>query len=194
MNLDDLEVNGSALVAVLSGFSAYRSVALRYLSRYGLIRFDGALERGLDVTEWYLLSDWLDAMNAIISEVGANVVYDIGAAVPRYAHFPDDIDGIVSAIASIDVAYHLNHRRGGVVMYNEATLEMIEGIGHYASVRVPNERRIVVASDTPYPCRFDHGLIAAMALRFERRALTVHDDARGCRERGDSSCSYVVTW
>lgn len=95
---------------------------------------------------------------------------------------------------SNDVAYHMNHRRNGQLMFNPATGVMLEGIGHYGYKREPGERKIISVCDNPYPCKLDHGILTTVARRFQLRALVTHDDTKPCRAKGGNDCTYVVTW
>ncbi|HWZ93311.1 MAG TPA: hypothetical protein VNW92_30835, partial [Polyangiaceae bacterium] len=123
-----------------------------------------------------------------------NSLYAIGRGIPENAVFPEQINDIRSGIGSLDVAYHMNHRKGGAVMFNPENGQMLEGIGHYGFQPSPNENRIVCVCENPYACDFDRGIIAAMANRFEARARTVHDNEAPCRKKGAESCTYVTVW
>jgi hypothetical protein len=71
---------------------------------------------------------------------------------------------------------------------------MLEGIGHYKMELVPNENRIIMICENPYPCEYDRGIITALANRFESLARTAHDSEAPCRKNGADSCTYVVMW
>ncbi len=94
----------------------------------------------------------------------------------------------------MDIAYHLNHRKNGAPMFDPATGTMLDGIGHYKTEFLEKERRAIVVCEEPYPCEFDRGLVAALAARFEPMAKTAHDNDAPCRKKGESSCTYVVSW
>jgi methylthioribose-1-phosphate isomerase len=189
-----IEVSGQSLGAFVQGFKAFRSIANKYMEMYGLVRAEVGKKPFVDTTRWYAQEAWLKAYECIVKEIGYSVLFDIGASIPQNAIFPPWIKDVDTAIQSIDVAYHMNHRKAGVVMFDEATGVMLEGIGHYGYRRIPAEQRIVSVCDTPYPCEVDFGIVSAMAEKFQRRAKTVHDEAAPCRKRGDRSCRYVVTW
>lgn len=191
---DGIEVSGDSLGAIVDGFKNYPSVAMKYLSKFGLTKneVDGAPR--IDRTGWYSLKNWLLAYEGIANEIGYNSLYGIGRSIPENAVFPPQITDVFSAVASIDVAYHLNHRKSGQVMFNMETGQMLEGIGHYRSEAVPDENRIVCVCENPYPCDFDRGIIAAMAGRFEPDSKTVHDNEAPCRKKGADSCTYIVWW
>jgi hypothetical protein len=191
---DGIEVSGDSLGAIVDGFRKYPTVAAKYLVKHGLARNEAGKTLELNRAGWYPLKEWLSAYEGIANEIGYNSLYGIGKSIPENAVFPEQIKDIYAAIASIDVAYHLNHRKNGQVMFNPETGAMLEGIGHYRSEGVPNENRIVCICENPYPCDFDRGIIAAMAARFEPGAKTVHDADAPCRKKGADSCTYVVWW
>jgi hypothetical protein len=189
-----IEVSGESLGAIVEGFKRYPSIASKYLAKYGLMSSDSSGQMTIDRGKWYPLKEWLIAHEGIAQEIGHNSLYGIGKNVPENAVFPPHINDIYSAVESIDVAYHLNHRRNGVVMFDPQTGMMLEGIGHYRVTRVPNEHQMICVCDDPYPCEFDRGIITAMANRFERQARAVHDNEAPCRRKGGDSCTYVVWW
>ena len=121
------------------------------------------------------------------------MLQDIGAAIPRNVFLPPSITDVVSVLQAIDVAFHMNHRKNGQVMFDPATGRMLEGIGHYTS-RIEGPRRIAVVCENSYPCAFDRGLVTAFAQRFAPNAKGVHDDSAPCRAKGANSCTNVVTW
>jgi hypothetical protein len=189
-----VEVSGESLGAIVDGFRKYPTIAAKYLVKFGLTRPDASQVMQVERQRWYPLKDWLLAYDGIAQEVGHNSLYGIGKSIPENATFPPHVTDIYSGIASIDVAYHLNHRRNGVVMFDPQTGMMLEGIGHYHAQPVEGDTRIICVCDNPYPCDFDRGIISAMANRFERQARTVHDSEAPCRKKGGASCTYVTWW
>lgn len=185
-----VEVSGESLGAIVDGFRQYPSVAVKYLEKYRIV----SQEQDVDRSVWYPLPAWLDALTAMASEIGANSMHRIGKSVPEHSAFPPHITDVYGAVASIDVAYHMNHRKNGVVMFDPQSGEHTEGIGHYGCEPREGENRIVCVCDTPYPCEFDRGVIGAIAARFEPMARAVHDPEAACRAKGGKSCTYVVFW
>jgi hypothetical protein len=146
------------------------------------------------VNAWYSLDGWLAAFEEIANGIGPRACYQIGRNIPKYAIFPPTVTDIHSSIASVDVAYHLNHRKNGRVMFDAATGKTMPGIGSYGCKAVPGERKIIAKCENPYPCDFDRGIITETALRFEGNARVAHDDSAPCRKTGADSCTYVITW
>src|SRR5512145_1083471 len=96
-----VEVSGAAIAAMTAGLG---DAIKPLLAVYGLENFerDG----------WYSQQSWLDVFKAIDEhEVSATFdLVSIGIKIPESALFPAEIDSIPSALAAIDVAYHMNHR------------------------------------------------------------------------------------
>ncbi len=169
-----VEVNGETVLSVVAGMGAFEARALQLLAECGI--------KNPQPGRWYSQQAWLDAFKQISDTIGPNTLYQIGTKIPENAQFPPDIDSVEKALASIDVAYHMNHRKGEIGRYNftktgETTGRMV----------CPN----------PYPCDFDRGIVEAMARRFQgagRRVVVRHDDKAPCRKKGGDSCTYHVSW
>jgi hypothetical protein len=170
----NVEVLGQTVLSVVDGMGAFRSLALEILRRHGV---DNPKPES-----WYRQQPWLDSFKEIYERVGKSTLNLIGRKIPENAKFPAEIDTIDKALASIDVAYHMNHRGGE--------------IGHYEfSKLAPSRAKLVCAN--PYPCEFDSGLILSVARRFPpagRTPSVTHDETQPCRRKGGASCTYVVSW
>jgi hypothetical protein len=188
-----IEAYGASIEAIVDAFKLFPSVALKRLVAAGIGTMQGkniVVERDA----WYSQEKFLSAFENIALEVGPRALFQYGHHVPKHAPFPPTITDIHSAMASMDAAYHMNHRKGGVVMFDPATGKMLEGIGHYGYSPVPKERRIISVCENPYPCDFDRGIITSLAARFEKASRVAHDDTAPCRRKGADSCTYVVSW
>jgi serine/threonine protein kinase len=182
-----IDVCGDIVNAILDGFGSFRSVAWKYVVSLGLDDH-GVIEKDA----WVPQAAWLDVYNAMIEEVGAGMIFNIGQNVPaRTARWPPAAD-IDVGLRSLDVAFHMNHRKGGKPMFDAATGALAEGIGHYAYARV-GEKRATMVCDNPYPCELDHGILTAVARRFESLARVEHAPL-GCRTLGAPSCTYFIVW
>ncbi len=144
-------------------------------------------------TEWVPLQVWLDAQREIAETIGENTLFTLGKKVLEVAVWPPGLDTIDAALASIDTAYHLNHRLDGKVMFDTATGVMKEGIGHYRS-QPDGDRCIAMTCDTPYASEYDRGIITGTARRFKPAAEVTLDESRPTRRRGADSCTYIVRW
>lgn len=188
-----IEVNGQTVWSVVDAFDHFKAIPSRILiaAGVGVAGPDGVVK--IDAAGWYSQEAWLRAFERIATEVGEAKLHAIGLRIPKNAKFPPGIDTIDDAVASIDVAYHMNHRKQGKVMFAGPGTKMLEGIGHYGYEKIgPREIRSVC--DNPYPCAFDRGILTTMARRFERSAQVEHDETHGCRKRGAEACTYLVRW
>jgi hypothetical protein len=189
-----IEVLGESIGAFLEGFHMFPSVVHKILLKHGLAKQSAVDGKPIiDRSAWYPLNAWLETHHAIESEIGIGPLFDVGVCIPEHAPFPPHIVDVETAIASADIAYHMNHRRNGVVMFDPATGGMTEGIGHYGYQKVAGERKIVSVCDNPYPCNFDRGILTGCGRRITPRAKVVHQGG-SCRKNGDKSCTYVITW
>lgn len=183
-----IEVNGSTVLSVVDGMGAVKNIALRILWENGI--------EAPKIDQWYSQQKWLDSFKQLRDKVGPNTLFGIGLAIPDNAEFPPEIDNINKALASIDVAYHMNHRINEEPLFNPNTGQMKEGIGHYTYKKI-NDNKIEIICDNPYPCEFDKGIVTALSRRFRPKGtklVIAHDDSKGCRKNGDSSCTYSVSW
>jgi hypothetical protein len=188
-----IEVNGQTVWSVVDGFDHFKQIPSRLLLAEGIGTAgpDGVVQ--IDPNGWYAQEAWLRAFERIATEVGESKLHAIGVRIPLNAKFPPHIQTIRDAIASVDVAYHMNHRKLGRVMFDPSTGKMLEGIGHYGFTP-KGEREIVSVCDNPYPCSFDRGILTTMARRFEKGATVEHDDTAPCRRKSASSCTYRIAW
>jgi hypothetical protein len=169
-----VEVNGETVLSIVDGMGSFKEKALKILAECGI--------QSPAPGKWYSQQAWLDAFKRIADTIGPNTLFKIGLKIPENAQFPPDMDSVHKGLASIDVAYHMNHRYGEIGHYN------YEKTGEYSA-------RLVCPN--PYPCDFDRGIIEAIAMRFRPagRIVTVrHDEKAPCRMRGGDSCTYNITW
>ena len=183
-----IEVNGQTVLSVVAGM-VNREFALKILLEHGIST--------IEPHEWYPQQNWLDAFRFIAEKIGQIALFSIGKKIPESAQWPSNVDSIESALSSIDIAYHMNHRLNGVPLFDPKTGSMKEGIGHYAAVKT-GDREVTMTCDNPYPCEFDKGIITAAAIKFKPAhngaVVLVEDESQVCRSRGGSACLYKVTW
>ncbi len=170
-----VEVNGETVLSVIAGVPGSEAMAKQILASCGITDpMPG---------KWYRQQAWLDAFNKLADEVGPRTLLNIGKAIPEKAQWPPTVTSIETALPSIDVAYHMNHRGGD--------------IGTYAYQQI-GDRSARMVCRNPYPCEFDRGIIMSAAKRFKPAdvvALSVtHDDSQPCRSKGADSCTYLVAW
>ena len=167
-------VNGQTVLSVVSGMGVFKDSACRILERHGI--------PNPSPNGWYPQQAWLNAFREIAGTIGARTLHQIGSSIPASARFPPGIDSIEKALASIDAAYHLNHKGGE--------------IGHYQYVKTGPSSATVTCRN-PYPCDFDRGIIEAMVTRFKPAGSiprVQHDASKPCRSKQGDSCTYLISW
>ena len=171
----NVEVNGATVNSVVDGMGAFKARALQILSECGISE--------PQVGKWYSQTSWLNAFKKIAESIGSNTLYTIGMKIPENASFPPEINSIEKALASLDVAYHMNHRGGFIGTYK---------------YQKTGEKAGVMVCTNPYPDDFDRGIVEAIARKFKPRdsaiVKVVHDDTAPCRKKGADSCTYKISW
>ncbi|MEZ4370209.1 MAG: hypothetical protein R3B07_05260 [Polyangiaceae bacterium] len=188
-----IEVNGQTVYAIVDGFGSFRRLAENILIEEKIGERDRSGRYLLQMDGWYSQEGWLRAFKRIGQEVGQSVLYDIGTRIPSNAKFPDWVVDVPSAIRSVDIAYHMNHRKKGEVMFSPSNGSMLEGIGHYGFEQAQGKNVIISRCENPYPCAFDEGILTAMARRFDRLVSVRHDPGE-CRHKGGDACTYLVEY
>ena len=190
-----IELSGLIVGPIVDAFKLFPSVAVKGLLAHGIGALKGK-DMVVDRQAWYPIEKWLAAFDAFATTVGPRALFQIGQQIPKYAD-PSQlahVTDIAAGIASIDVGYHMQHRKNGRLMFDPATGQTLPGIGTYASKAEPGQRRITAVCEDPYPCEFDRGLLLGFATKFEKLARVAHDDRTPCRKDGARSCTYQISW
>jgi hypothetical protein len=169
-----VEVNGETVLSVVAGMGVFAEKGKTILSKAGIQNPMPGM--------WYPQQAWLDAFRIIAETVGPKTLTTIGSKIPESAKFPPSIDSIEKALAAIDMAYHMNHRKGEIGKYG------FELAGPTSAIMV---------CKNPYPCEFDLGIILSMARRFKpvgSMPTVDHVAGKPCRKQGADSCTYKVAW
>ncbi|WP_437734543.1 hypothetical protein [Sorangium sp. So ce1335] len=181
-----VEVRAANLLALFEAPGrAYVPMIMKIMIKHGLHQ--------LMAIDWLPMQLWLDAQREIEDTIGEHTLFALGKKAPEVVAWPAGIDSIEAALASIDVAYHLNHRIDGEPMFDLRTGVMKEGIGHYRC-HARGDRSIAVVCDTPYSSELERGLITGTARKFKPAAEVTLDEAQPTRRRGGDSCTFVVRW
>jgi hypothetical protein len=176
----DAEVLGDAIEAFVAGFPPELSkIGSGVLTAKGIDGF----RRG----EYYPLQSLLDAMKEIQDKFSSEMLFRIGEKIAANAVLPPGIDSLETCLASINTAYHMNHRRGEIGSYEYTYLGEVGGLKR-AKMTCPN----------PYPCAFDRGVIHGFAQRFKPSGavdvIVRHDESQPCRRTGAHACAYLISW
>lgn len=182
------EVNGQTVLSVVSG------MLMESFAR-GILKDNGIDDPQPD--KWYPQQAWLNSFKAIADKVGDATLNMIGKQIPHKAAWPPEVNNLEMALASVDVAYHMNHRIKGEVLFDPRAGSVKEGIGHY-NYQSLGERKGMMTCDNPYPCDFDMGIIEGVYEKFKpgdsSSVAIIHDDSGECRKRGSSVCRYLISW
>ena len=169
-----VEVNGEVIAALVDGMGAFKPMGLQALGEHGI--------PDPQPGKWYPQQAYLDAFKKIADKLGAATLKGVGKKILEKAAWPLNINCAEKALASVDVAYHMNHRGGGIGRYR------FEKTGDRAGKMI---------CETPYPCAFDLGILEAAAKKFapaDALVRVTHDDRQPCRNKGGESCTYLVSW
>lgn len=170
-----VDVSGRAVLSVIDGMGIFETKAREILARHGIV--------DPQPDKWYPQQAWLDAFRTIAESLGPKTLFEIGKKIPENAAWPEGVDDIKSALRSIDKAYQMNHRFGEIGSYNYYDLD---------------ENQVRMICNNPYPCKFDHGIITAVADKFKPAGTFMveveHDHTLPCRDDGADICSYIVRW
>lgn len=189
-----IETLGAAIRSFYDGLGSFTSIAAKYLLQYKLAKPDANKQAVLDIEAWFPQEDVLGAYHAINREIGDGPTFKTGYSIPKYAVWPPFVTDVHSALQSVDIAYHMNHRKDGVVMFDPQTGKMLEGIGHYLYQAGTSPNAATIICDDPFPCEFDRGIITATAARYQARATAKHAPNTPCRKDGAEKCVYYVAW
>ncbi|MBN2142317.1 hypothetical protein JW711_03215 [Candidatus Woesearchaeota archaeon] len=183
-----VEVNGETVLSVVKGMGSMEKMGMEILVAHGINNPKPGM--------WYSQQSWLDAFKYIANKIGASTLKSIGKAIPENAQWPPSVNNVETALASIDVAYHMNHRIGLKELFDARTGQMTEGIGHYAFEKT-GDRSAKVVCDNPYPDPFDQGIIESAAKKFAQTGEIVIvkiDEMAGTRTKGRDKTTFLITW
>ncbi len=169
-----VEVNGETIYSIVDGMGVFKATALKILNDNGIA--------DLQPGQWYSQQSWLNAFKDISEKVGDSTLFNIGQKIPENAIFPPEINEIHKALASINVAYHMNHRNGEIGEYK------YEKTGDCSAK---------ITCTNPYPDEFDKGIIFQMGKRFapSGAALSIkYDETKSTRNKGFDSTTYLINW
>jgi hypothetical protein len=192
----DFQILGANVQVILDGFGSFTLLASKILLESGLGTIDdeGIGMAKLDPEKWYPLDSFLRAFQRIGAEFGDFTLKQAGTHINKTAALPPMMmKDIYTAFGMVDAGYHMNHAHQSVPMFNPASGEIKEGIGHMAVKPVEGKKQLICDFDTPYPCAFDEGVALGLAQRFDPMAKISHDP-KSCRKRGADHCIYTITW
>lgn len=173
-----VEVHGRTILTVVDDALAPFSDGYRERARDALA--ENGIER-LDPDGWYPQQAWLNTFEAIAETLEPHLLDRLGERIPAVANWPADVASVEDGLRSTDEAYRRNHRGGEIGSYR------FEPTG---------DRTGEVTCRTPYPCRFDRGMIRAVARQYAsvESFVLVEEPEDHCRRAGDDVCTFRVSW
>lgn len=192
-DLKQFQVLGANLKNIMGGFGSFTLIASKLMLAEGIGTPDETMMVQFQPEQWYPLDGFLRIFERIHGEFGNFTLRQVGLHVIKTAQVPPHITDITAMFKSIDAVYHMNHALNRQPMLDLATMKMLEGIGHYKPTFTPGTNKILMESDTPYPCPFEEGMVLGAAQKFKPAATVVHDKAE-CRTRNGKKCAYHVSW
>ncbi len=161
---------GAALHSFVKGLGPSEALIEQILRAHGLERIDPG--------QWYDLNTARSIYYTVGAQVGERSLHGVGLQMIESAPFPPGIEDIRALLQSLDRAYHMNVRG--------------PEIGYIAS-EFDGEHTALVTFATPFPCALSRGILRGCARKFAPDALVEHGPG-GCVDRGDSACTFHVTW
>ena len=183
-----VEVNKRTVLSIVDAIDKWKEKRLKVL-----------LDNGInpDDAEWFNQQKWLNAFKDISTKFGGFNLFLIGKTVVKNVEFPP-IENLEQGLASVDIAYHMNHRLDGQLMFNSETGKVVEGIGNYKLESFDSESKTaVMICDNPYPSKFDEGIITQIVKKFKPGFGLVKvelDPTKETRMDGGDSCTFLISW
>lgn len=185
----DIQVNHDCVDAILTCMKRHRMQREEILDKYDLLQTS---------EEWHCFQKWLDAFKELSISMGERNLFLTGMTFMNKLDLPEGTS-LLDGLKFINIAYHSKHRFNGELLYNDKTNEIIDLIGNYTIVDF-NEKKgeAIITSNTPYPSKFDEGLIYEVTRQFKpdptRAHLITLSKAHECRDTGGESCTYILSW
>ena len=192
-DLTPYEVNGTSLIAFLKAMGAHHTLGQKILNEVQLGAKDSKGNYEIESDKWYPMQKGIEVYQKVMDQVGPRTLKNLGMKIPETAIFPPHIVDIHTAIESTNVAYHMNHRKNGVIMFDPATGKKLDGIGYYGYEAVAGQKKIISVCENPYPSELDEGIILGLARRFEPDAMVTLAADKPTRKNGGDSCTYIIT-
>jgi hypothetical protein len=190
----DVTISALTIKSFVEAFGNFSILATKHLLDEGVGKAgpDGLLV--VEADAWYPLDHYLNAVQRITAEVGEQVMTQVGTALTRNAALPPHIDNVEAALTGLEAAHHMSHKLNGEPMFDAASGQVKDGIGHYRTTKTPNKNELIIVTDNAWPCSMDRGVLTGLGTRFKTKLNIAHEKSKGCRALGEPSCTYVVTW
>lgn len=167
---DKREYSGAALSSFLLAFEDRQAVIDRILADAGVDH--------IDPERWYDY-DWaISIFYKIEEQVGRASLMEVGRKMIETATYPPGIDSVETLLPALGQAFALNARgpRVGTV-----------------TCKFEDEHSAALDWSAKGPCALCIGILEGSCRRYGATPLIEHG-AGGCKDKGDSTCIYHVTW
>lgn len=186
---ENVEVSGDSILAFINSMERGKDTRSEILKNHGI---------DPEGTTWYSQLKWLEAFKEVSYTLGEMNLFLIGKSIVNNSNFPPVCD-LEEALNTLDVAYHMNHRINGKVMFDPISKSKLKGIGNYKLLAYDaTARKATFKCTNPYPSKFDEGIIAQLVRKFrpsDSIKQTVELDlSKDSRIKGGDSCTYLISW
>jgi hypothetical protein len=171
-------VQSQVILSFVNGIWQFKQQVLQILAVHGITE--------LEIKNTFPLQAFLESLDMIARIIGKNALFQIGLKIPEYAKYPEIIKKIENPsldtiFSFMDEGFYLNHSG--------------ENLGHMHYEKTGNNTAKVICND-PYPCDFDMGILHALGQKFKPQdsTLKLEHVNSGCRNNGDDSCTYFISW
>jgi len=188
-----VQSSGACLQSIVDSFGALKRTVSQLFIEAGVgeLSADGVVQ--IDPRAWYPIEIEVGVLRAMYDRVGKQTLFTVGTRIPEHVALPPTVEDIESALFAIDVGYHLNHGRNGEPLFDPASGEMGEGIGHFVC-EINDEREATIEAPGPFPCELSRGVVLGFARKFESTASIALDPARPSLADGAATSTYIVRW
>lgn len=189
-----IESSGICIESLVNAFGPFKRHVSKWLVLEGIGKLNQQQIVEFDVTKWYPVQAELNALKRTYDEVGKEAVYQAGIRTIEFSAIPP-MNDIVEAMYSLNIAYHMNHRKNGIVMFDPAKGEILTGIGDFVVEKADlKNREIIIAAPGPFPCVYNRGIIQGLAQKFEKMATVKLMDSDITISKGFPFSRYKVQW
>lgn len=179
--MEDIWVSGQIVIAVAESLGNHKDIGLAILANHGI--------KNPTPESWYPQRAWLESLQEIKNDIGPGTLLVIGKKIPEkltnLAYLFED-ETIDRALSHINILYHLTHKKGNQILYDETNETFLDAAGSIKYERIaPNKVRLACLN--PYPAEINKGIIIKIARMYD--PLVEIDN-----EKPDAINTFIVTW
>lgn len=168
-----MQIVGYAVQPMIAGMGPFKMIAKILLTKQGIAE--------LKADHWYPLDALLAALREASKTFGPATLHQIGMACAMNAPLPPDVKTVDQVLGLIGKVY------GSIVRGDSAAQT------RYQVVESEPNRAIVKVS-TPWQCDIDRGILEGVVGALHKEITVEHDPTAPCRDKGATSCTYILKW